>query len=379
MGRKLVASSGKENFDFCSAPPARTIDPDEGFVETRSERSQWLEFLLLCLCTVAWTIDSFILPLFFKEFQELFGVSQTSLSFLSTTKGWAAAISAFPCGFMGEMLPRPRLIGCGMLLWAAGLVVCSASRSFQMLFVGRILNGIGLGAVHPLLLSLVADKNAPTKRGSAYGSIFFTGAICNSLFGLLATSYAAVPIAGIMGWRFSIAMVAIFSALVGVAFLGCVEEPNAQHLKERKRTGFVAVFVENLPKVGQLFKYPTFILILCQGAPGTAPWTILPLFTQWLEMICFSHQETALIYSMFGWGQAFSTLTCGFLMNFLARRWPDHGPPSMADFSVFAGMAFLGIIFSCCPSPRSWGRGTTCCSSIARPSFSWVLDAMLVA
>merc|ERR550539_890380 len=110
------------------------VDPDEGYVEVRSPQRIWLEYVLLCLCNVAWTIDASILPLFFTEFQVLFDASQTSLSTLSTVKGCVAALFAFPCGFLGEVLPRPTLVGLGMAFWAVGLFFCAAATSFEMLF-----------------------------------------------------------------------------------------------------------------------------------------------------------------------------------------------------------------------------------------------------
>jgi len=335
------------------------FDPDEGFVETRSPKQQWLEYVLMCLCNVAWTIDASILPLFFDEFQHYFGASQTALSSLSTAKGIAAALFAFPCGFLGELVPRPLLVGLGMLFWSSGLALCAVAWNFEMIFLGRILNGVGLGIVQPLLLSLVADKNAPTKRGTAFGSIYFVGAVANTLFGLVATTFAATEIAGVPGWRLAIGTVVVFSMSVGLAILYFVQEPNdvAVLAEKRKEQGFLRVFKINLPKVFQLFKYPTFVLILCQGAPGTAPWTVFPFFTQWLELSCFTHAETALIFSAFGWGGAFSSLVSGGLLNFVARRFPDHGPPTIANFSVAVGIPFLLLFFYVLPKPSALGDG----------------------
>jgi len=121
--------------------------------------------------------------------------------------------------------------------------------------------------------------------------------------------------------------------------------------------GFLMVFKENLPKVWQLFRYPTFVLILCQGAPGTAPWTVFPFFTQWLELSCFTHAQTAVIFSAFGWGGAFSNLLSGALLNFVARRFPDHGPPTIANFSVASGIPFLFLFFFLLPRPDVLGAG----------------------
>jgi len=341
-----------------SKSDAVVIDPDDGYTDSRSVRQQWLECVLFCLCNVAWTVDTAILPLFFKEFQVLFGVSQTHLSTLMTAKGWAAALFAFPCGFLGEILPRPRLVGLGMVFWAAGLGICACAQSFETLFAGRVLNGVGLGIVQPLLLSLVADKSPPTKRGSAFGSMFFVGAVVNTLFGLVATTFADKTVLGVAGWRISVGVVAGFSAVVGLAIAGLVIEPHAAALATRTGQGCLQVFTTNMPKVIQLFKYPTFVLILCQGAPGTAPWTVFPFFTQWLELACFTHAETGWIVSMFGWGIAFSNLVTGLLLNFVSTRFPNHGPPTMANFSVAVGLPFLVLFYFVFPKPPHLNAAT---------------------
>mmetsp|Transcript_109420 Transcript_109420/g.282854 ORF Transcript_109420/g.282854 Transcript_109420/m.282854 type:complete len:511 (+) Transcript_109420:111-1643(+) len=340
-------------------PPRVDLDPDAGFVEKRPVRQQWVEYALMCLCNVAWTIDYALLPTFFTEFQVRFDASQTSLSMLTTTKGVVAALFAFPAGFVGELLPRPQLIGLGMVFWSLGLVLCSMAWSLEVLLLGRIFNGMGIGMVQPLLLSLVADQTQPTKRGFAFGSVYFTGAVCNSVFTQVATAYAATIVFGVEGWRISIAGVAAFSVLVGAAIMLIVEEPNAAELAERrKHQGFASVFVNNLPKVWSLFRYPTFVLIICQGAPGSAPWTVFPFMTQWLELSCFTHEQAATIFAGFNWGVAVCSLLIGVLLNFVARRFPDHGPPALANFSVASGIPFLGLIFFLLPKPMGLGEGS---------------------
>jgi predicted MFS family arabinose efflux permease len=225
-------------------------DPDAGWVELRSLRQQWLDYVLLCLAMVAWTIDASVLPNFFREFQILFGVGQADLNTLHACKGWAAAIFALPCAFVGELLPRPQLIGMGMVFWAAGLALCAGSRSFELLFVARVLNGIGLGIVQPLLCSLVADTNRPTKRGSAFGAMFFTGNVCQTIFNYFATKYAVTEIAGMVGWRWSLLAVAAFSSLTGMLIMGVVTEPSKELVAQRRETTtFVSVFRQNMPKV----------------------------------------------------------------------------------------------------------------------------------
>merc|ERR1712217_880467 len=67
---------------------------------------------------------------------------------------------------------------------------------------------------------------------------------------------------------------------------------------------------------------------------------------------------TAWIFSSFGWGAAFSNLVSGFLLNFVARRFPNHGPPTIANFSVAIGIPFLVLFFFILPTPMALGEGS---------------------
>merc|ERR1711920_718500 len=72
----------------------------------------------------------------------------------------------------------------------------------------------------------------------------------------------------------------------------------------------------------------------------------------------FTHAQTALIFSAFGWGAAFSNLLSGWLLNLVARRFPDHGPPTIANFSVAIGIPFLLLFFFILPTPMALGEGS---------------------
>jgi len=78
---------------------------------------------------------------------------------------------------------------------------------------------------------------------------------------------------------------------------------------------------------------------------------------QWLQLSCFTHGEAALIFSAFNWGNAFSNLMSGLLLNFTAMRFPDHGPPTLANFSVASGIPYLVLFFFVLPKPDELGQG----------------------
>uniref|UniRef100_A0A6U6NAR8 Major facilitator superfamily (MFS) profile domain-containing protein n=1 Tax=Zooxanthella nutricula TaxID=1333877 RepID=A0A6U6NAR8_9DINO len=333
------------------------IDPDSSYVEIRPVREKWVALVIMCLCRAAVDIDSGLLPFFFKEFQGRFGVSQTSLSTLTMTKGAVVALSAFVSGFLGERFNRPLLIGLGMLFWSVGLVLCSVAWSFDMIFIGRMLNGMALGVVEPVGWSLTAELTPPSKRGFAFGACRFVGVTCHALFGLVATSFATTTVFGVTGWRLAIQAVAVFSSLLAVAVMLLVADPSTRHLTDKSRKDVVSVFTNNMPKVLQLFRCPTLVLLLLQGPFNEAQWKVWAFLTQYLELSCFTHAQSGLIVSTFGWARGFAYLMSGYVLDWVVRRSPNRGPPVMANASKVICIVFSALIFLMLPKPAALGEG----------------------
>ncbi len=103
--------------------------------------------------------------------------------------------------------------------------------------------------------------------------------------------------------------------------------------------------IVEMPRFGQIFRLPTFMIIIGQGIFGTAPWFAFSYLTMWLELNCFAHYRAALIYTCFNLGSAVSNVLGGFLLDALCHRFPDHGPPAMAQSASFLSIPLLGIIF----------------------------------
>ena len=100
-----------------------------------------------------------------------------------------------------------------------------------------------------------------------------------------------------------------------------------------------------MPRFGQIFRLPTFMIIIGQGIFGTAPWFAFSYLTMWLELNCFANYQAAFIYTCFNLGTAVSNVLGGFLLDALCHRFPDHGPPAMAQSAAFLSIPLFGIIF----------------------------------
>eukprot|EP00441_Pelagodinium_beii_P047714 CAMPEP_0197625788 /NCGR_PEP_ID=MMETSP1338-20131121/5045_1 /TAXON_ID=43686 ORGANISM="Pelagodinium beii, Strain RCC1491" /NCGR_SAMPLE_ID=MMETSP1338 /ASSEMBLY_ACC=CAM_ASM_000754 /LENGTH=491 /DNA_ID=CAMNT_0043196275 /DNA_START=8 /DNA_END=1483 /DNA_ORIENTATION=- len=315
------------------------------FEKDTSKQSSWkkwiAEMIVLNAVMVMWNTDNMLLPAIYTEIARHYGVSQGALSMLGLVRGIFESIFALPAGFLADRMSRPVLICAGSLIWAGGLIGCAFSPTLGWMAFWRAVNGIGLGLVQPLLLSLIADKSSVARRGKAFGVLQFTGMMGQTIFTAAATSIAGYQIAGMAGWQFALVVVALISAIVGL--LAWVLVSELQHKAAASR-GMLIIMREEMPTVLRIFCTPTFLVIIGQGIFGTAPWFAFSYLTAWLELNCFSNSQAALIYAFFNVGCAISSFAGGGLLDALFARFPDHGPPAMSQLSVFLSVPLLALI-----------------------------------
>ncbi|HET9133239.1 MAG TPA: MFS transporter [Gemmatimonadales bacterium] len=99
-------------------------------------------------------------------------------------------------GKLADRHGRAPLLHIGLLLFAAGSVVCGYANTLEILVLGRIVQGAGAGAIQPVTMTIVGDLWEVHERGSVQGVIGAVwgtaGALGPLLGGLLAST---------VGWR----------------------------------------------------------------------------------------------------------------------------------------------------------------------------------
>jgi EmrB/QacA subfamily drug resistance transporter len=119
------------------------------------------------------------------------------------------ACLVIPGGALGDRLGRKGILVTGLLLFAAGAVVCAAAVSVPMLLAGRVVSGLGAALVLPNAVGVLVHATAPERRRHAlavWGTVSGMGGLIGNTLG------AAVLTTG--SWRL------LFVAVVPLA-LGC--------------------------------------------------------------------------------------------------------------------------------------------------------------
>ena len=99
-------------------------------------------------------------------------------------------------GRLGDLLGPRKLVVVGIVVYAAGTLVCMLAPGLGMLVVGRIIQGAGGAGVNPLALTIISREFPPEDRGRAMGTWNAAG----PLTGMLGPVAAGFLIDG-FSWR----------------------------------------------------------------------------------------------------------------------------------------------------------------------------------
>jgi predicted MFS family arabinose efflux permease len=221
---------------------------------------------IIALTTFAASLSGRALDPVLPHVADEFGVSIASAAGFSAVFAFTFAIVQPVLGAAADMFGKARLMTVCLVLLGIANILGALSNSYTMLFITRILAGIGSGGVFPVSLSLVSDLVGTDKRQGAIGRTL-AGSMAGNLLGATLSGL----IGDFLGWRGVLillgALVIGSSIAVGAGFRGAdlVRPPrgNFAAIRQGYRTIFsnpnakfcyAAVFIEGCCVLG-LFPY----------------------------------------------------------------------------------------------------------------------------
>lgn len=163
---------------------------------------------------IAFVLELTLIPLVLPMIQQRFGLSLAELAWVFNSYAIAVAIGVLLGGWLGDAYRTRRVFGCGVLLFAAGALMGAVSDSYQMLMIGRALQGLGGGIFSPLV-PLLLTRSAPDRPGRMlifWGSIAgYAAAFAPLGYGLLLEDQS---------WSLTFIFLAAIAAVALISLLG---------------------------------------------------------------------------------------------------------------------------------------------------------------
>nr|AAF74565.1 hexose transporter [Spinacia oleracea] len=133
-----------------------------------------------------------------------------------------ATVGSFTGGSLADKFGRTKTFQLDAIPLAIGAYLCATAQNVQIMMIGRLLCGIGIG-ISSALVPLYISEISPTEIRGALGSV-------NQLFiciGILAALVAGLPLAGNpLWWRTMFGIATVPSVLLALGMGFCPESPR---------------------------------------------------------------------------------------------------------------------------------------------------------
>ncbi|MGM9526537.1 MAG: MFS transporter [Peptococcaceae bacterium] len=139
--------------------------------ELRKEifQKRWLIFLAVVLQTFINCVDSSSINVALPTVADELGVTMASVEWVVTANTLVIICLILLFGKLGDTIGKDRIFKAGILVFIAGSLLCFFSRSFVMLLIGRVIEGIGSAATMANNQGIIVQTFPLHERGKALG------------------------------------------------------------------------------------------------------------------------------------------------------------------------------------------------------------------
>lgn len=321
-------------------------------------KSEALTLILVNLAGIMERADESLLPGVYKEVGAALHTDPTGLGSLTLFRSIVQS-ACFPlAAYLSIRHNRAHVIALGAFLWAAATFLVAFSSTFFQVAVSRGLNGIGLAIVTPAIQSLVADSTDDSNRGMAFGWLQLTGNIGSIIGGLCSVLIASTSFMGIPGWRIAFHLVGLVSIIVGILVRLFANDPrfaaeDGKAIENIPNKSFCLEVKDLFREANSVVRIPSFQIIVAQGVSGSFPWSALAFAPMWLELIGFSHKETAFLMTIFVIASSLGGLFGGRMGDILAARFPNSGRIMLSQISSASAIPLAALLLLVLPDDPS--------------------------
>ena len=155
------------------------------------------------------------------------GVSPATASLTISVATAGVALAVLPWAFVAERIGRGRAMTIAAATAAVLGVLVPLAPGFEVLLVGRFLEGVALGAIPAIAMAYLSEEIVADHSPHAAG-VYVAGTTIGGLLGRV----VAGPIADLSGWRVGVLIVAALCAAATVAFIVLMPPPRRHPLRD---------------------------------------------------------------------------------------------------------------------------------------------------
>ena len=201
----------------------------------RGERRERLLLLVVASAILLTAFNQTFVNVVVPDIRRDYGATGGQVGWVLTGYLLVLAVGVPLYGRVGDLFGLRRVFALGLLVLAAGSLVCALSQTLPVLVVGRILQAVGAGAIPALGFAAVAKTLPAGERGTALG-------VLSSSVGVGAATGPVVGgfVAGLAGWHalFYLTMLPAVALVPGALRL----LPGDEGAAWQKRSGFAETF-----------------------------------------------------------------------------------------------------------------------------------------
>jgi len=203
-------------------------DKDDQWRPKISPEKRWTVFgslmLVMLLAAMDQTIVSTAMPRIIGELSGLDHYSWVATSYLLLS-----TVTLPLYAKLSDILGRKNILVFGVVVFMIGSALCGFAQTMMQLILARGFQGIGAGALMPIVMATMGDLFSPRERGRYQGfagAIFAIASVAGPLIGGLITDHAS------WRWVFFVNLPLGIAALVGlIALMPAVKTARWQDIK----------------------------------------------------------------------------------------------------------------------------------------------------
>lgn len=251
---------------------------------------QWLS--LFCLCVGGGTIYKlpYIRDVFYVQFQEAFGATNTQMGLMMTVYAITCAISFLPGGWLTDLVPAKYLVSIGLFTTGATGLLLMSIPPMSIVFLSQAIFGVTTTLLFwEAMFKGVRILGSPEEQGRLFGLLEGGRGIASTLISFAALAVCAKIGEGKLGMQGTIIFYSVVLMLLGVMCFFLMEK-NAVEGKINAKECMVGMLqVLKLPKV-----WLAGLIVFC----GYASYQCLSYFTPYLVNVYGMSQSMGSVISI---------------------------------------------------------------------------------